>query len=113
MVTSRRRTEEQVNEAQGLWTRCTASLREQVSEATWQMWLSGVEPVSITDTAHEGVLVLGVPNSAVRDRVESRFVPLIEGTLASIAGQTVKVRLQVLHDVPPALTAQYPSYEPN
>jgi len=77
------------------------------------MWLSGVEPVSITDTAHEGVLVLGVPNSAVRDRVESRFVPLIEGTLASIAGQTVKVRLQVLHDVPPALTAQYPSHEPS
>jgi chromosomal replication initiator protein len=90
-----------VEQSNGLWTRCTASLREQVSEATWQMWLSSVEPVGVTDTSHEGVLVLGVPNSAVRDRVESRFVPLIEGTLASIAGQTVKVRLQVLNEVPP------------
>jgi chromosomal replication initiator protein len=96
-----------VEQSNGLWTRCTASLREQVSEATWQMWLSGVEPVSVTDTAHEGVLVLGVPNSAVRDRVESRFVPLIEGTLASIAGQTVKVRLQVLNQIPPAVPSSY------
>jgi len=88
-------------------------LREQVSEATWQMWLSGVEPVSVTDTGHDGVLVLGVPNSAVRDRVESRFVPLIEGTLASLAGQSVKVRLQVLNDVPPPIPPQYPPTEPN
>ncbi len=96
----------------GLWTRCIASLREQVSEATWQMWLSSVEPITVTDTGHDGVLVLGVPNSAVRDRVESRFVPLIEGTLASIAGQTVKVRLQVLNEVPPPVPASYSMPEP-
>jgi chromosomal replication initiator protein len=101
-----------VEQSNGLWTRCTASLREQVSDATWQMWLSGVEPVAVTDTGHDGVLVLGVPNSAVRDRVESRFVPLIEGTLASIVGQTVKVRLQVLNEVPPALPASYLPPEP-
>jgi chromosomal replication initiator protein len=101
-----------VEQSNGLWTRCTASLREQVSDATWQMWLSGVEPVAVTDTGHDGVLVLGVPNSAVRDRVESRFVPLIEGTLASIVGQTVKVRLQVLNEVPAALPASYLPSEP-
>lgn len=101
-----------MEQSNGLWTRCTASLREQVSEATWQMWLSSVEPVAITDTGHDGVLVLGVPNSAVRERVESRFVPLIEGTLASIAGQTVKVRLQVLNEVPPPVPATYAPSEP-
>ena len=100
-----------MEQSNGLWTRCTASLREQVSEATWQMWLSSVEPVAVTDTGHDGVLVLGVPNSAVRDRVESRFVPLIEGTLASIAGQTVKVRLQVLNEVPPPVPPSYPTTE--
>ncbi len=78
------------------------------------MWLSGVEPVSVTDTGHEGVLVLAVPNSAIRDRVESRFVPLIEGTLASIAGQTVKVRLQVQNEVPPPVPpAPYSPTESN
>jgi chromosomal replication initiator protein len=76
------------------------------------MWLSSVEPVAVTDTGHDGVLVLGVPNSAVRDRVESRFVPLIEGTLASIAGQTVKVRLQVLNEIPPAVPPSYAPVEP-
>jgi chromosomal replication initiator protein len=75
------------------------------------MWLSGVEPITVTDSGHDGVLVLGVPNSAVRDRVESRFVPLIEGTLASIAGQTVKVRLQVLNEVPPPVPPNYSSPE--
>jgi chromosomal replication initiator protein len=77
------------------------------------MWLSGVEPVAVTDSGHDGVLVLGVPNSAVRDRVESRFVPLIEGTLASIAGQSVKVRLQVLNEVPPPVPPSYSAPEAN
>ncbi|HVX20814.1 MAG TPA: chromosomal replication initiator protein DnaA [Acidimicrobiales bacterium] len=85
------RAEEQVDETSGLWTRCTASLREQVSETTWQMWLSGIEPVSFGD----GRLVLGVPNLVVRDRVQSRFLPLIEETLAVMAGAPVQVDLQI------------------
>lgn len=94
-----------MEQSNGLWTRCTASLREQVSEATWHMWLAGVEPVSVAEPGPEGVLVLSVPNLAVRDRLESRFIPLIEGTLASLAGQTVKVRLQVLSEIPAAVPA--------
>jgi chromosomal replication initiator protein len=95
-----------VDEGNGLWTRCTASLREQVSDTTWQMWLSGIEPVSPSEAvAAEGVFVLGVPNTAVRERVESRFVPLIEGTLAALVGQSIRVRLQVMQDIPPAVLA--------
>jgi chromosomal replication initiator protein len=80
-----------VNEADGLWTRCTEALRDQVSEATWHMWLSGIRPVSL----ESGVLVLGVPNQVVRERVESRFLPLIEDTLAGEAGSAVAARLLV------------------
>jgi len=90
-----------VNESNGLWTRCIASLREQVSDTTWQMWLSGVEPVSF----HDGVIVLGVPNAVVRDRVESRFLPLIEDTLAVVSGEDVQARLQVV-DPPLAARAE-------
>ena len=75
-----------------LWTRCTASLREQVSDTTWQMWLAGIQPVSL---AH-GVAVLGVPNRVVRERVESRFLPLIQDTLSAMAGAPVQVQLQVV-----------------
>jgi chromosomal replication initiator protein len=84
--------EEQVDETSGLWTLCAASLREQVSDTTWQMWLSGIEPVSFSD----GLMVLGVPNAVVRDRVEGRFLHLIGDSLSAMAGSEVKVRLQVL-----------------
>jgi chromosomal replication initiator protein len=86
------RAEEQVDETSGLWTRCAASLREQVSETTWQMWLSSILPVSFGD----GVMVLGVPNLVVRDRVDSRFLQLIEETLAVMAGEPVRVELELL-----------------
>lgn len=81
-----------MNESDGLWTRCTAALREQVSDTTWQLWLSSVAPVSF----QAGVMTLGVPNAVVRDRVEARFLPLIEETLATAVGQPVQAHLEVV-----------------
>ena len=93
-----------MNETNGLWTRCTVSLRDQVSEATWQMWLSGIRPISFED----GVFILGVPNALVRERVESRFLPLIEDTLANEAGTPVTARLRVAdRPEPPATDFRY------
>jgi chromosomal replication initiator protein len=83
--------EEQVDETSGLWTRCAAPLREQVSDTTWQMWLSGIEPVSYDGAT----IVLAVPNAVVRDRVESRFLPLIAQTVSSATGHSVAVHLRV------------------
>jgi len=93
-----------VDEANGMWTRCTTSLREQVSEATWQMWLSNIEPLGF----HHGVMELGVLNGVVRERIEARFVPLIEETLGAAAGGAVRVKLQVLDTIsaPPRPTAE-------
>ena len=53
-----------------------------MSESTWQLWLSGIEPVGYTD----GVFVLSVPNGLIRERVESRYLPMIEDTLANEVG---------------------------
>jgi chromosomal replication initiator protein len=84
-----------VDETSGLWTRCAAPLRDQVSDTTWQMWLSSIEPVS-----YDGqTMVLGVPNTVVRERVEGRFLPLIAQTVSSAAGHDVDVRLQVAERV--------------
>ena len=71
-----------MTQAGDLWTRCTGSLRDQVSESTWQLWLSGIEPVAYTD----GEFVLSVPNGLIRERVESRYLPMIEDTLANEVG---------------------------
>ena len=86
----------------GLWTRCTASLREQVSDATWQMWLSPIEPLNFEGS----VLTLSVPNAVVRERVSSRFLPMIQDTLATVAGGDISVELQVSErETPPSLPA--------
>ena len=79
-----------------LWTKCSGSLREQVSETTWQLWLSGIEPVAFAD----GVFVLSVPNGLIRERVESRYLPMIEDTLANEVGSPVRGRLEVQEAVP-------------
>ncbi len=80
-----------VNQAADLWTKCTGSLRDQVSDSTWQLWLSGIEPVEYAD----GVFVLEVPNGLIRERVESRYLPMIEDTLANEVGSPVRGRLQL------------------
>ncbi len=83
-------------QAGDLWTRCSGSLRDQVSESTWQLWLSGIEPVAFAD----GVFVLSVPNGLIRERVESRYLPMIEDTLANEVGSPVVGRLEVQEPEP-------------
>ena len=84
-----------MNETEGLWISCSAALREQVSDAIWQAYLSGITPLSI----NEGEIVLGVPNTLIRDRVESRFLGLIQDTLTGTVGRDLVVRLEVLAPV--------------
>jgi chromosomal replication initiator protein len=85
-----------VNQAEELWDRCTGSLREQVSETTWQLWLSGIEPVEFAN----GVFVLSVPNALIRERVETRYLPMIEDTLANEVGSPVRGHLEVQEQEP-------------
>jgi chromosomal replication initiator protein len=92
-----RRLDDAVTRAGDLWTKCSRSLREQVSESTWQLWLSGIEPVDFAD----GVFTLAVPNGLIRERVESRYLPMIEDTLANEVGSPVKGHLVVQgRDIP-------------
>jgi chromosomal replication initiator protein len=43
----------------------------------------------------DGIFVLSVPNGLIRERVESRYLPMIEDTLANEVGSPVRGRLQV------------------
>ena len=95
--TEKRRLDSAVSQAGDLWTRCTGSLRDQVSESTWQLWLSGLEPVDFAD----GIFTLAVPNLLIRERVESRYLPMIEDTLANEVGAPVRGRLEIHESSPP------------
>jgi chromosomal replication initiator protein len=86
------RAEAHVNDTDDLWTSCADALREQVSDAIWQAYLSGVTPVSI----EEREIVLGVPNKLIRDRVESRFLGLIQDTVTATVGRDLVVHLEVV-----------------
>jgi chromosomal replication initiator protein len=81
-----------VNDTEELWILCSEALREQVSDAIWQAYLSGITPVSI----EEGGIVLGVPNSLIRDRVESRYLGLIQDTVTGTVGRSLVVQLEVV-----------------
>ena len=77
-----------------------------MSESTWQLWLSGIEPVAFAD----GEFVLSVPNGLIRERVESRYLPMIEDTLANEVGAPVRGRLEV-QEPEPLATPVEPSTE--
>jgi chromosomal replication initiator protein len=66
------------------------------------MWLSPIEPLNFEGS----VLTLSVPNAVVRERVSSRFLPMIQDTLATVAGGDISVELQVSErETPPSLPA--------
>src|ERR1019366_10329792 len=81
-----------------LWKRCADALREQVSDATWRTWLTGLVPQDFDGS----LLVLTAPNTLVRDRIENRFLGLIAAAVSDVAAQQVTVRL----DVAPAAVAE-------
>jgi len=81
-----------VNDTEDLWISCAEALREQVSDAIWQAYLSGITPLSIEE--HE--ILLGVPNKLIRDRIDSRFLALIQDTVTGTLGRELTVHLEVL-----------------
>jgi chromosomal replication initiator protein len=84
--------EAHVNDTEGLWILCSEALREQVSDAIWQAYLSGITPLAVKDEE----IVLGVPNTLIRDRVESRFLGLIQDTVTGTVGRDLAVQLEVV-----------------
>jgi chromosomal replication initiator protein len=83
-----------VTDLDRLWTDCAEALRSQVSEATWRTWFAGVGPVTLDNRK----LVLSVPSLMVRDRLESRYLELMEETVAEALGESYEVVLDVCID---------------
>ena len=81
----------QVDQAEPLWTACADVLREQVSEAVWLTTFSSVSPLGI----HDGRLLLAVPSSVVKDRIELRYLAVVEGALADIGRPGLRLDVQV------------------
>lgn len=82
---------ELVTEAQQLWKDCSVALQSQVSEATWKAWFAEIRPVAVVN----GTLVLAVPSTVVRDRLDGRFQALLHDALTDTTGKDYPIRLDV------------------
>ena len=89
-----------VTEAQQLWEDCSVSLQSQVSEAAWKAWFAGIRPVAVVN----GTLVLSVPSTVVRDRLEGRFQALLHDALTDTTGNDYPIRFDV--DITETIEAQ-------
>jgi chromosomal replication initiator protein len=83
-----------VTNAEQLWILCSEALRSQVSDATWKTWFDGIRPVAADETS----LALSVPSSLVKERLENRYLPLVNDVLTDATGVSRQVRLSVRTD---------------
>ncbi|MEO6157685.1 MAG: chromosomal replication initiator protein DnaA [Ilumatobacteraceae bacterium] len=87
-----------VGEADQVWIAVAQLLRAQVSEAVWLSTFQDV--VALTSEADQ--LRVSAPNSHVRDRILSRYLPLVRDALEEIgsAGRHLVVEIQLLESLP-------------
>ena len=80
-----------VDEARTLWTTCAKLLRDQVRDAVWQSTFADVEADGLEGTR----LIVSVPNSRARDRLEGKFASLIRDALAEVGSPDVEAVVRV------------------
>ena len=79
-----------------LWTTCSGSLRNQVSDAVWRSTFQDI--VALDGDGDGSTLRLAVPNGVVKDRVETRYLLLVEDLLRDINGSDLKIEMVVQTD---------------
>ena len=86
-------------EAAEIWESCSKAIKSQVSDVVWQVTFSSVHPVAIDGDR----LLLQVPSTVVRDRIEGRYRELVDETLAELSDDRLGLTLEV------APRANYPA----
>ena len=78
--------------AEGLWTAVSQLLRAQVSDAVWYSTFNDVH--SLPD--EEDTLRLAVPSGTVRDKIMSRYLPIVLDALAEIGAGSKSLVVEVV-----------------
>ena len=77
-----------------LWSGCAELLRARVAEGTWRTWFEAARPVALDDER----LVLSVPSSLVKERIETRYLDLVQEALEAMGAGGRALVLQVRPD---------------
>ena len=84
------------DDAAGLWTICSGSIRPQVSDAVWQTTFNAIQPLVLD----EEQFVIAVPSLLVKERIEGRYLGLLRDALAD--ADMAEIDLMILVETEPA-----------
>ncbi len=103
----------QVNDPEHVWTAASELLREQVSEGVWFSTFNDAAVVQADDTAFH----LAVPSTQVRDKILTRYLPLVLAALEEVGAGGRPLVVDVLapnetaHDLD-AASPSVPAHDP-
>jgi chromosomal replication initiator protein len=80
-----------VDESGRLWTKCSELLQDRVPESTWRTWFQSARPLPTEDES----LTLAVPSTVVKERIEAKFLPILQEAVAGVTGRATPVHLLV------------------
>ena len=75
-----------------LWTAVSQLLRAQVSDAVWYSTFNDVHSLPSDDA----VLRLAVPSGTVRDKITSRYLPLVLDAMTEIGANSTQLEVEVV-----------------
>jgi len=80
-----------VDEADLLWKACSEILRAQVAEAVWLTSFNAVVPLRLEPDE----LVLSVPSVVFKERIESRYLTLVQSALADVGAPGITITIEI------------------
>ncbi len=80
-----------MTDAGDVWRSCSEQLQHQVSDGVWRLLFDDLRPEGIDGS----VLTLSATSSVARERIEDRYLGMIERALTTAGGRPVTVKLLV------------------
>ena len=77
-----------------LWEACAAAIQSQVSDVVWQMTFTAAQPV----TADDETLVVSVPSTLIRDRIEGRYHAVVHEAVAEVSDDQLTLHIVIRED---------------
>ena len=75
-----------------IWVRCKDKLKESFNEKVFNVWITPIMPVEVTDTYYK----VAVKNDFFKTMLEENYAQVIEGVLAGIMSKNIKLIIETM-----------------
>lgn len=79
------------NELTHVWSKSLEILQQQLSKPNLETWVKNTKPVAL----YQDTMIVGVQNEFARDRLESRYAPILHQALKEITGRFIRLKFVV------------------